>query len=72
MGSISNDVQFRDALNALGGAQQREVGARFVESALHLTGDKRVAGALAADSDEDAHDDESQAQYRTLTSYLDA
>jgi len=27
---------------------------------------------LAAESDEDSHDDESRAQYQILTSYLDA
>jgi hypothetical protein len=27
---------------------------------------------LAAESDEDAHDSESQAQYKILTSYLDS
>ena len=148
---ISNDNEFRDALDGLGLAQQREVGALFVESVLSLSDDSRVAQALiaakdgsleeeamnlvrrsikaasleahtrcgadgewsdqagyfvaraaeacvepegrsqgkgpawkaamsarmartclAAESDEDSHDTESQAQYQILTSYLDA
>jgi hypothetical protein len=151
MSTISNDKQFRDALNGLNPQQQRIVGALFVESVLSLSEDPRVARSLivakdmelgeealilarrsakaasleahtrcgadgewtdqagyfvaraaeaclepegrsqgrgaawkaamsarmartclAADSDEDAHDTESQAQYRILTSYLDA
>lgn len=151
MSSVSNDKQFRDALNGLNPQQQRIVGALFVESVLGLSEDPRVARSLiaakdmepgeealilarrsvkaasleahtrcgadgewtdqagyfvaraaeaclepegrsqgkgaawkaamsarmartclAADSDEDAHDTESQAQYQILTSYLDA
>jgi hypothetical protein len=151
MSTISNDKQFRDALNGLNPRQQRIVGALFVESVLGLSEDPRVARSLvavkdmepggealtlarrsakaasleahtrcgadgewtdqagyfvaraaeaclepegrsqgkgaawkaamsarmartclAADSDEDAHDTESQAQYQILTSYLDA
>ena len=149
--SISNDQEFRDALNGLGLAQKREVGALFAENVLALSDDSRVAQAvnaakddaleedamnlvrrsikaasleahtrcgadgewsdqagyfvaraaeacvepegrsqgkgpawkaamsarmartcLAAESDEDSHDTESQAQYQILTSYLDA
>ena len=148
---ISNDNEFRDALDGLGLAQRREVGALFVESVLALSDDSRVVQALnaakdgsleedamnlvrrsikaasleahtrcgadgewsdqagyfvaraaeacvepegrsqgkgpawkaamsarmartclAAESDEDSHDTESQAQYQILTSYLDA
>lgn len=151
MGTISNDKQFRDALNGLNAQQQRVVGALFVENVLGLTEDPRVARSLvaakdmqldeealnlarrsakaasleahtrcgsdgewtdqagyfvaraaeaclepegrsqgkgaawkaamsarmartclAADSDEDSHDSESQAQYKILSSYLDA
>ena len=151
MNTISNDKQFRDALNGLDDTQQREVGARFVENVVELSDDPRIALALnaarepslerealslarrsikaaaleaharcgadgewsdqagyfvaraaeacleaqgrsqgrgpawraamsarmartclAAESDEDSHDTESQAQYQILTSYLDA
>ncbi len=151
MSAISNDKQFRDVLNGLNDAQQREVGARFVEHVAELSDDPRIALALhaardpslerealnlarrsikaaaleahtrcgadgewsdqagyfvaraaeacleaqgrsqgrgpawkaamsarmartclAAESDEDSHDTESQAQYQILTSYLDA
>ena len=151
MSTISNDNQFREALNRLTLAQQRAVGARFVENVLSLSSDPRVAQVLAvakyanpsedavslarrsikaasleahtrcgsdgewtdqagyfvaraaeaclepegrsqgkgpawkaamsarmartclaADSDQDSHDSESQAQYNILISYLDA
>ena len=151
MSGISGDTQFRDALNGLNNAQQREVGAMFVERVLGLSSDPRVSQAvnaardaaieenalnlvrrgikaaaleahtrcgadgewvdqagyfvaraaeaclepegragskgpawkaamnarmartcLAAESDEDSHDSESQAQYQILTRYLDA
>jgi len=151
MGTISSDSQLREALNVLSMAQQRDVGALFVERVLGLSDDPRVAQALnaaretelasdalhlvrrnikaacldaharcgadgewtdqaayfvargaeaclepegrtgskgpawkaamharmartclAADSDEDSHNTESQAQYQILTSYLDA
>ena len=48
MSDISNDSQFRDALNGLGQQQQREVGALFVEHVLSLNDDVRVAQALNA------------------------
>ena len=151
MNGISNDTEFREALNGLSMAQQRSVGGMFVERVLGLSNDARVAQAvnaarestvegdaldlvrrhakaasleahtrcgadgvwmdqagyfvaraaeaclepegrsqgrgpawkaamnvrmartcLAAESDEDSHDSESQAQYQILTSYLDA
>ena len=151
MSAISNDREFRDALNDLSVDRQRAVGALFVESVLGLNDDPRVSQALsaakapgleedalnfvrhsikaacleahtrcgadgewseqagyfvaraaeacvepegraqgkgpawkaamsarmartclAAESDEDSHDSESQAQYQILTSYLDA
>jgi len=151
MKSISNEKQFRDALNGLGIEQQRMVGALFAENVVGLSDDPRIPQALAAakvsgmeedalnlvrhnikaaalhahtrcgadgewndqagyfvaraaeacvepegrsqgkgaawkaamsarmartclaaESDEDSHDTESQAQYQILTSYLDA
>lgn len=53
MSTISNDSQFRDALNRLTLAQQRAVGARFVENVLSLSSDPRVAQVLAVAKDAD-------------------
>lgn len=53
MSTISNDSQFRDALNRLSLAQQRAVGARFVENVLSLSSDPRVAQVLAVAKDAD-------------------
>ena len=53
MSHISNDTQFREGLSGLSLAQQREVGAHFVENVLNLTEDTRVAQALAAARDPD-------------------
>lgn len=53
MSSIANDSEFREALNALGEAQQRAVGALFVENVVSLNDDERVARALAAARDSD-------------------
>jgi hypothetical protein len=44
--AISNDSEFKAALNGLSPAQQRQVAALFVESVLHLSGDCRVKGAV--------------------------
>ncbi|MGB5453455.1 MAG: hypothetical protein WBM71_13850 [Sedimenticolaceae bacterium] len=51
MSTIIDDKQFRTALNELGIAQQRAVGALFVEHVLELSEDPRVANALAAARD---------------------
>lgn len=53
MSTISNDSQFRDALNRLTLAQQRAVGARFVENVLSLSSDPRVAQVLSVAKDAD-------------------
>ena len=51
MSTISNDKQFRDALNGLNAQQQRLVGALFVENVLGLSDDPRVARSLIAAKD---------------------
>ena len=51
MSTIIDDKQFRTALNELGIAQQRAVGALFVEHVLDLSEDPRVVNALAAARD---------------------
>jgi len=43
MTSISNDSEFRQALEALDNTRQRVVAARFVEHVLDLTSDERLA-----------------------------
>lgn len=57
MSSITNDSEFRTALGALNEAQQRAVGALFVENVISLNGDDRVAQALAAAGDPEISDD---------------
>ena len=57
MSTISNDNQFREALNRLTLAQQRAVGARFVENVLSLSSDQRVAQVLAVAKDANASED---------------
>lgn len=51
MRAITDDKQFRSALNQLDAAQQRAVGALFVEHVLELSRDPRVAQAVAAARD---------------------
>ena len=46
--SISNDTEFRAALNALSLDEQRAVGALFVDHVMPLSSDPRVAQTLAA------------------------
>ena len=57
MSTISNDNQFREALNRLTLAQQRAVGARFVENVLSLSSDQRVAQVLAVAKDANPSED---------------
>ncbi|MCP5437093.1 MAG: hypothetical protein R3E46_02090 [Sedimenticolaceae bacterium] len=57
MSTISNDNQFREALNRLTLAQQRAVGARFVENVLSLSSDPRVAQVLAVAKDANPSED---------------
>ncbi len=42
MSEISNDTDFRDALESLDDVQQRQVAALFVQHVLHLSEDKRL------------------------------
>ena len=57
MSTISNDNQFREALNRLTLAQQRAVGASFVENVLSLSSDPRVAQVLAVAKDANPSED---------------
>jgi len=51
MSTISNDQEFRAALNALSLDRQRAVGALFVENVRQLSGDRRIGQAIAAARD---------------------
>jgi len=51
MASISNDTDFRAALEGLDIAGQRRVGAQFVDNVLELAKDPRINNALAAARD---------------------
>jgi hypothetical protein len=72
MASISSDTEFRRVLAVPDGQQQRMAAALFVDNPLDMMDDPRVDNALAADSDEGSHDGERRAQYKILSTYLDA
>ena len=57
MSTITNDSDFRNALDALRIAQQRVVGALFVENVLDLSDDQRVKQALESAKDADIAED---------------
>ena len=57
MSTITNDSDFRNALDALPIAQQRVVGALFVENVLDLSDDQRVKQALESAKDADIAED---------------
>jgi hypothetical protein len=54
MSKINNETEFRQALAALDFAQQREVGARFVENVLALSHDERIRNAVLVTRNPDA------------------
>lgn len=58
MNQITNDVEFKQALQQLDAVQQRVMAARFVEHVLALSDDNRIAQAigLATDSNASAND----------------
>ena len=51
MSTISNDQEFRAALDTLSTDRQRAVGASFVENVRQLSGDRRIGQAIAAARD---------------------
>ena len=57
MVSISNDSEFRDALESLDINQQRAVAAIFVDNVIELTDDARVTKAVAVARDAEASED---------------
>ena len=58
MTRISNDTEFRTALDALDPARQRLVAARFVENVLALCSDERIARVLRVAGNSEAGEDE--------------
>jgi len=66
--AISNDSEFKAALNGLSAAQQRQVAARFVENVLPLCKDIRVSGAVTAARRRDITDAELAALFQAAKS----
>jgi len=58
MTRISNNTEFRTALDALDPARQRLVAARFVENVLALCSDERIARVLRVAGNREAGEDE--------------
>jgi len=56
--AITNDSEFKAALDGLAGARQRQVAARFAESVLALSKDVRVKNAVNAAKRSDITEDE--------------
>lgn len=54
MSQISNDAEFKQALNSLNVTQQRILAAKFVEHVLALSNDKRLKQVVHAAMEEDA------------------
>jgi hypothetical protein len=73
MATITNDSEFRAALDGMETARQREAGALFVEHVLDLTSDPRVKQALVAARDLDISDESMTLARRTIkAAVLDA
>lgn len=66
MSTITNDNEFRAALEGLEIARQREAAALFVEHVLDLTSDPRVKQALAAARDLEISDEAMTLARRTV------
>jgi hypothetical protein len=66
--AISNDTEFKTALNKLTVAQQRQAASRFVENVLPLCKDARVKGAVTAARRQDITDAELTALFQATKS----
>lgn len=55
---ITNDAEFRAALNTLSAGQKREIGARFVDSVMDLNTEQRITRAMNVAHNPDASEDE--------------
>lgn len=58
MSQITNDIEFKQALEDLDATQQRIVAGKFVEHVLPLSSDKRLKQVINVATDADATDDE--------------
>lgn len=58
MSQISNDEEFRRALQGLDATQQRMLAAKFVEHVLALCSDERISRAVKVAADKNASQDE--------------
>ena len=58
MTRISNDAEFRKALDGLEPVRQRQVAARFVENVLALCSDERIARVVEVAGNSEAGEDE--------------
>lgn len=65
MSSITNETEFKNAINQLTLPQQRRVGGLFVENVLALCNDHRVKNALNATKSTIINPDELAAVYRS-------
>jgi hypothetical protein len=69
MPSISNDQALRSLLNKLPAEQQRIIGARFVQSVVHLSRDERVHRAIDTALRADATPEELEDAYRAAKAH---
>lgn len=58
MSTISNDEQFKAALDSQSVAAQRELAASFIKNVLSLSTDKRIPNVVKVAEDQQASDDE--------------
>jgi hypothetical protein len=65
MTRVSNDTEFRTALDALDPTRQRLVAARFVENVLALCSDERIARVIGVAGNGEASADELAAALKT-------
>ena len=73
MSDISNDAEFKQLLQNLGPAQQREVAALFARHVLPMSEDKRLAGVLMTTFDKGASGEElSQALKSAMAAVFDS
>jgi hypothetical protein len=61
MSTISNDKEFKTALESHNVAAQRALAARFIKNVMSLSTDKRIPSVVKAAEDQQATDDELQA-----------
>lgn len=65
MTGITNDTEFRQALDGLDMARQRAVGARFVQSVRDLSDDERIDFAIKVAQDTEASSDEIESAWHS-------